>query len=89
MTTAILLAGGSGSRFGSDKPKQFLEIDGCTVLEHSIRVFQQCDLIDSIVIVTRQDFVDEVRQIAASYSKVMHVRPGGRGIIALMMLVYC
>ena len=78
MTTAILLAGGSGSRFGSDKPKQFLEIDGCTVLEHSIRVFQQCDLIDSIVIVTRQDFVDEVRQIAASYSKVMHVRPGGR-----------
>lgn len=78
MVTAILLAGGSGSRFGSDKPKQFLEINGCTVLEHSIRIFQQCDRIDSIVIVTRQDFVDEVRQIAASYPKVQHVRPGGK-----------
>ncbi|MBO5965116.1 MAG: 2-C-methyl-D-erythritol 4-phosphate cytidylyltransferase, partial [Bacteroidaceae bacterium] len=27
---AILLAGGSGSRFGADRPKQFLEVNGCT-----------------------------------------------------------
>ena len=48
------------------------------MLEHSIQVFQQCEQVDSIVIVTRQDFIDEVRQIAASYPKVRHVRPGGR-----------
>ena len=75
---AILLAGGSGSRFGADRPKQFLEVDGCTVLEHSIRAFHRSPLVDEMVIITRQDFVDEVRQIASAYPKVKHVRPGGK-----------
>ena len=75
---AILLAGGSGSRFGADRPKQFLEVDGCTVLEHSIRAFHGSSLVDEIVVITRQDFVDEVRQIASAYPKVKHVRPGGK-----------
>lgn len=78
MTIAILLAGGSGSRFGADRPKQFLEVDGRTVLEHSIRAFHRSPLVDEIVIITRADFVDEVRGIAAGYPKVTHVRPGGR-----------
>ena len=75
---AILLAGGSGSRFGADRPKQFLEVHGCTVLEHSIRAFHASSLVDEIVIITRQDFVEEVRQIASVYPKVRHVRPGGK-----------
>ncbi len=75
---AILLAGGSGSRFGADRPKQFMEVDGCTVLEHSIRAFHRSPLVDEMVIITRQDFVDEVRQIASAYPKVKHVRPGGK-----------
>lgn len=75
---AILLAGGSGSRFGADRPKQFLEVNGCTVLEHSIRAFHGSPLIDEIVVITRADFVDEVRQIASAYPKVKHVRPGGK-----------
>lgn len=75
---AILLAGGSGSRFGADRPKQFLEVDGCTVLEHSIRAFHRSSLVDEMVIITRQDFVEEVRQIASAYPKVKHVRPGGK-----------
>lgn len=75
---AILLAGGSGSRFGADRPKQFLEVDGCTVLEHSIRAFHRSPLVDEMVIITRQDFVEEVRQIASAYPKVKHVRPGGK-----------
>ena len=78
MNIAILLAGGSGSRFGADRPKQFLEVDGCTVLEHSIRAFHSSEHIDEIIIITRQDFVEEVRQMAALYPKVKHVRPGGK-----------
>ena len=78
MNIAILLAGGSGSRFGADRPKQFLEVDGCTVLEHSIRAFHRSPLVDEIVIITRQDFVDEVSQMASAYPKVKHVRPGGK-----------
>ena len=75
---AILLAGGSGSRFGADRPKQFLEVNGCTVLEHSIRAFHGSPLIDEMVVITRADFVDEVKQIASAYPKVKHVRPGGK-----------
>lgn len=78
MNIAVLLAGGSGSRFGADRPKQFLEVDGCTVLEHSIRAFHRSSLVDEIVIITRADFVDEVRAIADRYPKVSHVRPGGK-----------
>ena len=75
---AILLAGGSGNRFGADRPKQFLEVNGCTILEHSIRAFHKSELVDEIVIITRQDFVDEVSHIVAPYPKVKHVRPGGK-----------
>lgn len=75
---AILLAGGSGSRFGSDCPKQFLEVNGKTILEHSICAFHRSTLIDEIVIVTRKDFVQEVRHIASIYPKVSHVCPGGK-----------
>lgn len=78
MTKAILLAGGSGSRFGADKPKQFLEMDGCTILEHTIRAFHRCSLIDEIIIITRADFIDEVKEIATNYPKVRHIRPGGK-----------
>ena len=78
MTKAILLAGGSGSRFGADRPKQFLEMNGCTILEHTIKAFHQSNLIDEIVIITRADFMDEVRGIASRYPKVRHIRPGGK-----------
>lgn len=78
MTKAILLAGGSGSRFGADRPKQFLEMDGCTILEHTVRVFHQSRLVDEIIIITREDFVEEVRGIASRYPKVRHIRPGGK-----------
>lgn len=78
MNIAILLAGGSGSRFGANRPKQFLEVNGCTVLEHSIRAFHRSPLIDEMVVITRADFVDEVKQIASAYPKVKHVRPGGK-----------
>ena len=78
MNIAILLAGGSGSRFGADRPKQFLEVNGCTVLEHSIRAFHNSPQIDEIVVITRADFVEEVKGIASHYPKVKHVRPGGK-----------
>lgn len=37
----IIVAAGSGSRFGSDVPKQFLELRGKTVLQYAIDTFKQ------------------------------------------------
>lgn len=75
---AILLAGGSGKRFGADKPKQFLLMNGKIILEHSIEAFHRSDLIHRIVIVVHMDYVDEVKRLSASYPKVTDVVPGGR-----------
>ena len=42
-TIALILAGGTGSRFGSARPKQFTLVAGRTVLEHSIAAFEQSE----------------------------------------------
>lgn len=39
----IIVAGGSGSRMGTDVPKQFLELCGKPVLMHTIQVFHDYD----------------------------------------------
>ena len=74
---AILLAGGTGRRFGADRPKQFLPLHGRTIMEHSIDAFQQCALIDDIVIVVHRDYIDEVYSMAETFPKVSHVIAGG------------
>lgn len=42
MQHAIIVAGGKGSRFGSDTPKQFLPLAGKPVLMHTIEKFAAC-----------------------------------------------
>ena len=51
MNTAIIVAAGSGTRFGSEIPKQFLEINGKPLLIHTLEKFEQCDSIDAIILV--------------------------------------
>lgn len=76
---AVILAGGSGNRFGADKPKQFLTMpDGRTILEHSVWAFAACNEIDEICVVSRADWVEYVQQLFADCAKVKHVVPGGK-----------
>ena len=37
--TAIIVAGGTGTRMGADKPKQFLLLDGHPLLYHTLQSF--------------------------------------------------
>ena len=55
MNTAIIVAAGSGQRFGGDTPKQFIEIGGKPVIIHTIAKFEACDLIDEIVLVVAEN----------------------------------
>ncbi len=48
---AIIVAAGSGQRFASDTPKQFLEVAGKLAVQHSIDAFDQVDEIQGIVLV--------------------------------------
>jgi len=58
--SAIIVAAGSGSRFGSDTPKQFLQIHGREVLSYSIDSFLRHPDIDELIIVTSPDFMSHV-----------------------------
>ncbi|MBQ1959169.1 MAG: 2-C-methyl-D-erythritol 4-phosphate cytidylyltransferase, partial [Firmicutes bacterium] len=75
--TAIVVAAGKGTRFGSDIPKQFLKIEGMTVLEKAVRAFENHPAVDQIVVVTGGDFVVLCGEILAGFTKVKYIVPGG------------
>ena len=55
---AIIAAGGRGVRFGADRPKQFLEIGGRSILELSVAALAASDRIQEIVVALPEDHVD-------------------------------
>ncbi len=77
---AVILAAGSGSRTGLATPKQFLPLGGKTVLEHSVRTFNNHPGIDEVVIVTATEFIERVQAIvkANGWTKVSAVLAGGK-----------
>jgi 2-C-methyl-D-erythritol 4-phosphate cytidylyltransferase/2-C-methyl-D-erythritol 2,4-cyclodiphosphate synthase len=77
MVTAIVAAAGRGHRFGAPDNKVFAPLAGATVLDHTLRALERCDAIDVIVIVTGEEDVARVQQIAAGHAKVTGVCRGG------------
>ena len=61
---ALILAGGTGERMHAVVPKQFMEIDGESVLLHTMRAFQQHSLIHEIYVVCTSEWEDFVRSEA-------------------------
>jgi 2-C-methyl-D-erythritol 4-phosphate cytidylyltransferase len=74
-TTAIIVAAGTGSRFKSDTPKQFLEINGKAVIVHTLERFQAAPSVDSIVLVLSEDQASSF--VAEAVSKLEKVISGG------------
>ncbi len=77
--SAIILAAGSGTRFDDSCAKQFVEIDGVSVLVRSASAFEQSSLIDEIIIVTRQADIEGCHNILkeAGITKLTRVVAGG------------
>lgn len=74
----IILAGGVGSRFKSEKPKQLAILAGRTILEHTITNIAECDDIKQIIVVARASIKDEAEVIAAKIApeKIVIVEGG-------------
>jgi 2-C-methyl-D-erythritol 4-phosphate cytidylyltransferase len=51
MNVAIIAAAGQGLRMAGKRPKQFLELAGTPIIFHTLRVFEQCDSIQEIIVV--------------------------------------
>ena len=79
--SAVIVAGGKGTRMGSDINKQYLELSGKAVLAHTIAKFQKCQMIDEIIIVTGAQEVEYcTKHIWNKYgfSKIKSIVPGGK-----------
>lgn len=51
MNYALIIAGGSGNRMGQDIPKQFMHVDNCPIIIHTMMAFQKHPDIQGIAVV--------------------------------------
>lgn len=79
MNTAIIVAAGSGKRFGGDKPKQFLEIFGKPVVVYTLERFESCPQINEIILVLPFAEIEKFSTVAAKYNlkKLTKIVAGG------------
>lgn len=79
MTTAMILAAGSGRRMGGSVPKQFLDLCGKPILAYTLEVFQQHPGVDRILAVCPEGLSEPVRTIAERYgiTKLTTILTGG------------
>ena len=69
MTTAIIIAGGSGTRMGQDIPKQFINVYDKPILLYTLEGFQKHPQIDIIEVVC----IDGWHDVLWAYSKQFNI----------------
>lgn len=74
---AVIVAAGSASRMGG-VDKVMAKLAGEPVIRHTVRAFQESEVISEIVVVTREDLLIPVTNLCSGFSKVTAVVVGGR-----------
>lgn len=77
---AVILFSGDSTRFGSETPKQFYEVDGKPLIYYTIKSFVDSPLIDGIVLVTKKEYIDKVAKYLFDwkFTKVIGIAGGGK-----------
>jgi 2-C-methyl-D-erythritol 4-phosphate cytidylyltransferase len=78
-TQMVILAGGSGERFGGEIPKQFIKIAGKTIIEHTIERVESCADIHSIIVVVHEMYYEYMNELVVKnhFHKVVKIIKGG------------
>lgn len=79
--SAIILAGGSGSRMGTAVKKQYIKLQDKEVIAHTIETFNKMKEIDEIIVVAGKDellYMEEEICKKYRYNKVSQVVAGGK-----------
>ena len=71
---SIILAAGNSSRFNSQTPKQFLQLNGRLLLDYPIQTFSKCDEVDQLIIVVPEEKVNVIQE---AYPTIM-LSPAGK-----------
>ncbi len=75
--TGIVVASGTGERFGRPGGKQLAPLAGSTVLGWAVRALDVARRVDTIVVVAHPEQVDTVQAMLSALPSVIHVVPGG------------
>lgn len=76
---ALLIAGGSGNRMGQDIPKQFMHVDNCPIIIHTMLAFQRHPDISAIAVVCLKGWETVLQSYANQFNvtKLKWIFPGG------------
>ena len=75
MNSAVIVAGGNGTRLGLDSPKQFHNLCGKEMLSYSVETFLNHSNIQEVIIVAHDDWINHVRK---NYPQCISVTAGKR-----------
>lgn len=80
MNYALIIAGGSGNRMGQDIPKQFMHVDNCPIIIHTLLAFEKHPDIDGIAVVCLKGWETVLQSYANQFSvtKLKWIFPGGK-----------
>lgn len=87
--TAIILAAGSGSRMKLGITKQRMVIDEESVLRRTVKAFNLCDEISSIVVVVRSDEIAFAKSELSDLEKVNKIVVGGESRVESAKIGFC
>jgi len=81
--SAIILAGGVGSRVASDTPKQYLKIGGKYILSRSIEAFLDLTFVSEVIVVASGEWMEHCREnvilpLEANYGVKIKLIEGGK-----------
>lgn len=80
MNIALITAGGTGQRMGSNIPKQFLEVNGKAIILYTLEIFNNHPQIDAIIIVCCKPWMKRLQMMVnkAYLDKVVKIVEGGK-----------
>ena len=78
--TAVIVAAGKGKRMGTEISKQFLPLCGREILAHTVEKFEKAEKIRDIVLVTGEESLQDVQEMAQEYGweKIVSIVAGGK-----------
>lgn len=78
--TAVIVAAGKGKRMGTEISKQFLPLGGKEILAHTVKKFEKAEKIRDIILVTGEDSLQDVQEMAQEYGweKIRVIVAGGK-----------
>lgn len=79
MTIALILSGGTGTRLGADIPKQYIEVNGRTILSYCMETLLVHPEIDGVQIVADPSWQQAIQKELEGLERSLSKKPADKG----------